>query len=237
MNKNVVLALASFLLAGVSSSALAADISSPPVRSPAVAAPISAYNWTGFYVGANAGWGWVKGKADGCFDDFCASFSKLLDGFVGGGQLGFNYQTGNLVWGAEADTQWTDAKETITGSVFGVQFSQAVRLSHFETIRGRLGVAMGTWLPYVTAGYGWGTAKGTLTVPGVGSANTSDSHGLWVVGAGVEAALAGNWTWKLEYLYLNTGDIDESVTAGGDTLKATAKVSVSTARLGLNYRF
>ena len=92
-------------------------------------------------------------------------------------------------------------------------------------------------MPYVTGGWGYGQVKSDISVDGVGTFSSSRSHSAWVMGGGVEAALVGNWTGKIEYLYLDTGDIDKSFDTGLGTLNTTTRVKDNIIRVGLNYRF
>ena len=75
----------------------------PQIYAPAPVAAPPAYNWTGPYLGGNAGWGFATASVTGTFGGLSETASEQLDGFVGGGQLGFNYQFGMAVVGIEAD--------------------------------------------------------------------------------------------------------------------------------------
>ena len=81
----------------------------------------------------------------------------------------------------------------------------------------------------------YGTWRNDLTVPGVGSANYSVSRSAWAAGVGVEGAFAWNWTAKLEYLYLDTGSINDSTSIPGLTF--TNRVRDNVVRVGINYLF
>jgi outer membrane immunogenic protein len=242
--------------------AQAADIPIPdsaPVKSPV----FITYNWSGLYIGGNAGYSWGLSSADitSSIAGGTVSGSRGMNGWVGGAQIGLNMQTGAIVLGLEADIQATGQKasETATcapgvcvaGTTLNASFEQ--KLPWFATVRGRLGwTVMPTALLYVTGGLAVGEVKtsGTLTAtlpPTVTSASGSSSTIKigWTVGAGVEAALGGsNWTVKIEYLYVDLGSDSTTVTAA---LPAPPPASVSVtsnlrftdhiARAGLNYRF
>jgi outer membrane immunogenic protein len=238
-------------------SAMAADL---PVKAP-ILAPVSAYNWTGFYVGGNAGYSW--GRADTtqsdvvtstsvtqCFRDpasapltgalstiVCApnttttfpvvtgpttaaagtSSRANVNGFIGGGQVGYNWQM-DRAWliGLEADLQYSAQRGSQTdctpvgcaiGSAFG---SSTHNLKWFGTVRGRLG-----WLPtdrillYATGGFVYGQLDSSYVTGVVGTAflpaNTSNWRGGWTVGGGVEGVITDRWTVKAEYLYADYG--------------------------------
>lgn len=80
-------------------SASAADLRRPVYKAPSYLSPAPIYNWTGFYIGAHGGYGWSNFSGDGTF----GPGSATAKGFLGGGQLGYNYQIGQFVIGAEAD--------------------------------------------------------------------------------------------------------------------------------------
>jgi outer membrane immunogenic protein len=207
----------SMLAAGA---ALAADL---PNRRAAPAAPAFAapptFTWTGFYIGANAGYGFGEFSKDGrLFDD--------ADGFVGGGQVGFNYQIGQFVAGLEADLQGADMKAGGGPLILGSQ----AKIEYFGTVRGRLGVAFDRALVYVTGGYAFGQAK--VSIPGL-LISDDNMHNGYTVGGGIEYAFTNNISLKGEYLYVNLED-KNFTGLGLGTAKAGAEFSV--VRAGVNYR-
>lgn len=209
----------SVLLAGialgalVSGPVLAADLGRPsamPVKAPVVAAP-PAFSWTGFYIGGNTGYSWGSGKD--------AIDGVDPNGWLAGGQVGYNYQfQNNVLVGLEADIQGGD----ISGGANGLDS----KLDYFGTVRARLGYAFDRVLPYVTGGLAYG--RNTITDFGIDSSNT---HVGWAAGAGVEYALTNNWTARAEYLYMDLGSKTY------DNIGADAGLTSSTARLGVNYKF
>jgi outer membrane immunogenic protein len=213
------------LLAGValialgSVSASAADIQRRqvmPAKAPLYMAP--PYNWTGFYVGINGGGAWGS-------SDFSAPFPTGafdLSGGLVGGTVGYNWQMGQFVFGVEGDIDWSH----ISGSTACGGTSCETKNDWLATARGRLGYAFDRFLPYVTGGAAFGNIK--TNIPGVGS--TSDTNVGWTVGGGIEAAVAGPWTAKVEYLYVDLG-------RGGSILGSDAKFNANVVRAGLNYRF
>jgi outer membrane immunogenic protein len=198
--------------------AFAADMPQAyPTKAPPPVAVVPAFSWTGFYIGANAGYGWGSGK-EGISD---------LDpeGWLGGGQLGFNYQFGNnVVIGAEADIQGSDINDSTIDGVFDPRS----KMDYFGTVRARLGYAFDNVLPYVTGGFAWGHNEITNRFDDFSSDNT---HVGWTVGGGVEYAFTNNWTVKAEYLYMDLGD------EYYDSIGADAGLKTSTARIGVNYKF
>ncbi len=220
------------LLAGTAMSAQAADLAPRPYTKAPVMAPV--YDWTGFYLGVNAGFGLGR---DRTVHDYGNGFGNSLYlqplGAVGGGQIGYNWQTnsflGPIVIGVEADIQAADMSDNRTSILGAPQYSQ--KLDWFGTVRGRIGLVTGPTLTYVTAGYAYGDANTTVTGAG-GPLPFRGTRDGWTWGSGVEAALGGNWTGKIEYLYLDLGNRTDSF--AGQTLYSELRENIF--RAGLNYR-
>ena len=217
--------LRKFLLATVATVAFAgaAAAADMPARMATKAVPyVALYNWTGFYVGANLGYGW------GRVSDDLGLVGGSLNGVIGGGQIGYNWQMNNLVLGLETDFQGSGQRQTTTAGAFTI----TDRIRYFGTVRARVGYAWDRTLLYVTGGYAYTNVGSDVTGPGVaGSSNTTKSGGT--VGAGLEYAFAGPWTAKLEYLYIDSGS--QSVSSGIFTDNVRIKNHI--ARVGVNYRF
>ncbi len=217
--KNFLLAGVGLLALGVAS-ATAADVprrQAMPAKAP-VYLPPPLYNWTGLYVGINGGGGW--GRSD--FSAPLASGSFNTSGGLIGGTLGYNFQMGQVVFGLEGDIDWSN----IRGSGTCGGLSCSVRNNWLGTARGRLGYAIDRVMPYVTGGAAFGDIK--TSVAGLGDSRTTKAG--WTVGGGIEAAIAGPWTAKVEYLYVDLG-------RGGSVLGSDAKFQTNIVRAGLNYRF
>jgi outer membrane immunogenic protein len=214
-------AIAAFGSIGI---AQAADL--PVRRAPApvpVVAPV--YNWSGFYIGGNVGYGWSAGTVD---INGVSFEGGDLKGPFAGGQIGYNWQAGQWVFGIEADGQWANIKEDYTFA--GLTFTDKV--DYFFTIRGRLGIAFNNALLYATGGYahlGWESS----VTDGATIVSVSGDRGGWTVGGGMEFAFASNWSAKLEYLYIQTFDKDQTIF----NVPVTWNLHVHTAKVGLNYRF
>jgi len=242
-------AAASLLLAGAAS---AADMPARYTKAPV--APVAVYNWTGFYVGGNAGYTWsdtnVTYTNTGIVLPIGAAANQNLDGFIGGGQVGYNWQSGKLVFGVEADAAWRNNRDSTTfnAGIDAVTFT--TRHTWLATFRPRAGIAANNWLFYVTGG---AAAEGLehsyfetrTTVPGANRLiSSSDTRWGWTVGAGVEAGF-GQWSAGLEYLYV---DFDRSTTlSAGPAVLAGVVFGPSSARFDdsaqhvlrakLNYHF
>jgi outer membrane immunogenic protein len=169
----------------------------------------SLFNWTGFYVGGNAGWGW--GSALGTDPS----------GYLIGLQAGYNFQyASGLLAGVETDIAITGLDATGTAGT--------VSLDYLGTVRGRLGYTMDRFLVYGTGGLAYG--RGDVTVGGL-----SNKHGHigWTVGAGVEAFFAPNVTARVEYLYADLGKESYATVTG----PARVGIDASIVRVGMNYKF
>jgi len=224
MTRTILAAAMVSLFAG---SALAADM---PARMPVKAAPMAVpyYNWTGFYVGLNAGYGWAR------TDDIAAGVSANPRGFVGGGQIGYNWQVNQVVFGLEADFQGSGQRESASGVLpapFGFT-TVTDRVRYFGTIRGRVGYAWDRALLYVTGGYAYQNIGIDVTAAG-GSASSSTTKGGYTLGGGLEYAFAGPWTAGLEYLYLDSGTT--TTTLFGAPFQSRVRNNVLRAKV--NYRF
>ena len=175
-----------------------------------------------------------------------AGGSGNLKGGLAGGQIGFNWQAGMFVFGAEVDGQWSGQESTFTVSCgAGCTATQNVKLRSLVTGRGRLGLAFDWIMPYVTGGAALvnGLDNLTVTVGGV-TANFAPLSGStlgWTAGAGVEVALWTNWSAKFEYLYVSanganvTAPIPNALGAGFATTPMEYRDNI--VRVGLNYRF
>lgn len=222
------------LALGLVQTASAADIARPVYKAPIM---VPAYNWSGFYIGGNVGYGWGKGD----FDNLgLAGSTWNQDGVFAGGQIGYNWQGVGSPWvfGIEVDSQWANMKDSVTVVGGGVVANAFSELNYFGTARARLGYAADRVLWYATGGLAWGTNEvgASIAAPGLFAAGTaSDTHVGWTVGAGVEWALVDNWTAKVEYMYLDLGNA--SYLGGPAAGGFNVDLSAQTVKVGLNYRF
>jgi len=196
----------------------------PPAKAqPAYEMP---YNWTGVYVGINGGAGWGQTSWSNAFGTADGDAS----GGLVGGTLGFNYQMGQVVFGLEGDIDWSDIRgSTSTGICAGG--SCETRNSWLSTARGRIGYAFDRVMPYVTGGAAFGDIKATPA--GLGTTTTTKTG--WTVGGGAEFAIAGPWTAKVEYLYVDLGKGSCDVGVCGIPTDVDFKTHL--VRAGINFRF
>jgi outer membrane immunogenic protein len=228
--------LASAALLVTAASAQAADMAA---KAPYYKAPIVAvYDWTGFYIGVNAGVGIARDRTGHSFTN--DSLYQAPQGGFGGGQIGYNWRgdslLGPIVYGLEADIQGaglSDGYPTVAGGVGGATpTAYSTKTDWFGTVRGRIGLATGPVLSYFTGGYAYGNVKTTITEGAATPFSNNRTQGGWTVGSGVEAALGGNWTGKIEYLYLNLGNKSDAF--AGQVYNSEVRENLF--RVGLNYR-
>jgi outer membrane immunogenic protein len=223
-----------------------------------------AFTWTGFYIGLNAGYAFGQGgsssyyPATGGFGGLGAlspfgSYNTKTEGFTGGGQIGYNWQTGNVILGVEADINYVDGKKTDSRafSIVGVSTLASLRseLNYLGTVRARLGyAAMPNLMLYLTGGLAYGDVSNSSVwafnlagAPGFYGSSSSTKVG-WTVGAGAEYGFTRNITAKLEYLYYDLGSSSHLGTpnfAAGAGLATGASFTNkgSIVRAGINYKF
>jgi len=251
MKKGLVLgaAIASLFATG----AQAADL---PVKAPPpMIAPV--WSWTGFYIGGNVGYSWGRESDDGSLNGtqtvqvFRTAGQNLVsttvtplatlalvgrsnvDGIIGGGQAGYNWQVQNWLFGLEADIQGSDERSTgaictASGCPAGsVLFNTDYRLDWFGTVRGLVGLLPSQqWLLYATGGLAYGHISASEpTVP----LSWGSTRAGWTVGAGAEVALDSHWSFKVEYLYM-----DLSTFGGASATATTATNALNTPTPGFN---
>jgi outer membrane immunogenic protein len=281
----------------LATSAIAADLpaKAPPVYTKApVFEPI--YDWTGFYVGANVGYSWGNSSSTLSLTDpgtnalLNSTATKFhMDGVIGGGQIGYNWQREKWVFGLEADFQGSGqagngsavcagGTATVLNSAcapghigdttpfnvaaYPVTSTLAESLDWFGTVRGRIGYTITpTFMGYVTGGLAYGEVgasdvvggfnitgpqgvNGSTTTPFVGAFSSSTLRAGWTLGVGVEGVIYGNWTAKLEYLYIDLGNVSGSfvtpLIAPSGALAVSSYSSHITdniLRVGVNYKF
>ena len=266
MPRLFIFSVAAALLSGT---ALAADL--PVYEPPPMEEVVQtvAYSWTGFYVGVNAGYQWSNDDINNTGTDTGAGGLGTLvaapnaiptsvgldtDGFIGGGQIGYNMQMGMFVAGLEADIQWLDFDDSQTFAngnpaffPFTTQFEKSIEW--LGTVRGRVGLAVfERGLIFGTGGLAYGETRieSSFVCPACAPpANLSSSNsGVdvgWVAGGGVEYALTDHLSFKAEGLYYDLGDRSTTITynygANTSTLTSSTDFTGVIARGGVNWKF
>jgi outer membrane immunogenic protein len=224
----------------------AADLA---VKAPPPPPPM--FSWTGFYVGANIGGAWTRNSwLDSLtFTTFNTTSNSV---FIGGGQIGGNYQIGQFVIGGEWDFDWAGNNNATGISIPGVGIIAVTNNNRWiTTVAARFGWAIDHWLVYGKAGGGWvGNNNLTVTNLSTGVAltcgtfaltNCGNNAGGWLLGAGFEYAFTNNWTVKVEYDYLGLGNRTFLIPATSpflpnDTFTSTGR-NISMVKVGVNYLF
>ena len=248
-------------------------------------APVAApFSWSGFYVGGHVGGVIGAGRSDdaialnpagvpavagpGVLNPVSATSSaNSPSGVIGGGQIGYNWQTSDWVFGVEGDVALSGARSSLKAPSFlasttivapsTLAYSNEEKLRWLSTARARLGWADNFSLWYVTGGVAWGSVQSNYAFQNSGSvtfatnpaafgANTMKTG--WAVGGGVETTLAwlgaGNrWSTKIEYLYVDLGTVGNTFTVplavgvGDYTATSSSRIQEHLVRVGLNYRY
>lgn len=205
--KKTIFAVTLTAAVAASGAALAADLprSPAPYYAPAQS---GLYNWGGAYAGLNLGYEWGK----------VTNSAVEPSGVAGGGQIGYNWQSGQFVFGVETDVQFSGADDTFAPFKFSNPW--------FGTLRGRAGAAFNNVLLYATLGLAYGSLKGEI--PGLDETRTEVG---WAGGIGAEYGFNPNWSARVEYLYMDLASRGFSITSTDNGLHA------SMLRLGINYHF
>ena len=260
------------LTALLGGSAMAADMA---VKARPYAPPVPMWSWSGFYLGINGGYSAGRDEfnqtlvalpgAGGLLFTSSSPNRIAPSGGLFGGQVGFNWQTGPVVWGVEADWQWANQTDTTCGglcgnfvipgvlTIVGQTTSVYQKVKWFSTARARVGWANDGALIYVTGGGAWMGVDETDTIsfaiisglgPFTSAASFSNTRSGYAVGAGIEMRLWANWTAKVEYLHLDVGGTTNTFSPGlpfavpaGSLSTTTGRIKDDIFRVGLNWKF
>jgi outer membrane immunogenic protein len=232
--------------------ASAADLGAPaPAPIYTKAPPPVPFSWTGFYIGANGGYGWAGSNDDlNYVNNSGVTVTGIgpggATGGFGGGQIGYNYQFNWFVVGAEADFEGAGLRNSESQLSLAGPIATNQDVDWFYTIRARAGFAVDRALVYFTGGYAGGKVTDTsiITNAPLSLSATLDDGTLrngYVLGGGLEYAFDRNWSAKIEYQYLNLGSETVSgavVPPDGVTVSASPiKDQINTVRAGVNYHF
>ena len=195
--------------------------------------------WSGFYIGPSAGWANADIDFPGAPAHPAGPPRQTLEGAVLGGQIGYNWQINGLVLGVEADASWGDLGGTVKD---GNYMTETQSIDWMGSVRGRVGYAFGSLLPYLTAGIMWDRASAGVACPSgaeygfckSGAFDFSDKqvHQGFVWGGGVEHAIASRMSVRVEALYADMGD--ETYTLGGSPWKVEHELTI--VRAGINLK-
>ena len=249
------LALAVSVFAAAAVPALAADLAPRYSKAPAIVVD-PAYDWSGFYVGGHVGGGWGR-KDWAALDTFTNSTfpiaSFAIDGFLGGVQGGYRYQSGRWVFGVDGSFSWANIKGSVPCLVGETCSSQAQWTGN---VTGQLGWAADRVLFYVKGGAAWvhekhdisgiGFAVPVLDAPLIGTnfnANGGETRLGWLLGGGIAYAIDRNWSGFVEYNYMDMGNhrlslaCTPAATCVGGIIPVDIEQHVHVFKGGFNYKF
>jgi len=239
--KKVFLVTASLIALGAAAPAVAADLAARPyTKAPAMMAAV--YDWSGFYVGANGGYGSSRNcwnavpvnaalGPEGCHD---------ATGGVAGGQIGYRWQAGTWVFGLEAQGDWADLKGSNTSLLFP-GFVNTSKINAFGLFTGQIGYAVNNVLFYAKGGAAVTSNDYRInTLGGALAANTSnDTRWGGTIGVGLEYGFAPNWSAGIEYDHLFLQDRTYAFNTPAGALVGTDRIrqDVDLLTVRVNYKF
>jgi outer membrane immunogenic protein len=229
---------------GLMSPALGADLP-PYMKAPAVASPM--YDWSGFYAGVFGGWGIGNHNLNNAqgftgLTNFTANYDST--GGLGGGEVGYNVQSGSIVAGVEADGFWSGIKgndaTAIAAGTFPLVATDATTLRNGGTVRARGGFTVDRWLFFFTGGWAFANLLHTNTDPVFGVDQFTVHRSGLAAGGGIAYAITENLIGKVEYRYYDFGKYTRPgvpvFTANGQ-LPYTLDTTYSVVTLGLDFKF
>ena len=192
------------------------------------------YDWTGFYLGGHFGYGGGSlGPGTNPLPELGVFFPHSVTGLIGGYQAGYNRQLSNhIVLGVEADASFTSPLDA--PRLVPAPFNSTI--DYVGTLRGRIGYAHGIWMPYLTGGFAWGHTHININDdPTTIASRFGDYQTGWTAGAGIEFAVSGNWSAKVEYEYV---DLSRRMYDLSDFGLPAVNVDprIHLAKFGMNYR-
>jgi outer membrane immunogenic protein len=213
------------------------------VKAPPPAPVVAIYNWSGFYIGANGGWGQSHNCVDfvtlgGTFSDGCGNRS----GGLIGGQIGYRWQTNQFVFGLEAQGDWADFKNTRVSGL-DPTLSTTAKTDGIGLFTGQLGWAWNAALLYVKGGAAVTGNSFTIfdNTTGVGLFTANNTRWGGALGVGFEYGFTPNWSFGVEYDHLWMGHANNSFSIADPRLAAVLNDRISQdvdmVTLRLNYRF
>jgi outer membrane immunogenic protein len=249
------------VVAVLGSTAFAADLPQSMPGGPKAYVPYTAlaYNWSGLYIGVNGGYGVGRSNWSDANNPSGTTSTGNFDisGYLVGGTIGANFQTGEFVFGAEVDVDYSGINGTtspasgyctLTNIAFLTATGCKTQNTWLGTARGRLGYAFDRVLVYGTGGLAFGNIHAGITGPGITATYDSTAAAGWTAGGGVEVALGDHLTGKIEYLYVNLAngtcttancgyDSFNPITGTLNAANDTVKFNTNIIRGGINYKF
>lgn len=229
--------------------AMAADMRT---RAPVYKAPqpVPVHSWTGCYIGGNVGYGWSRPSLidppEGVVDGSTAVDlgSHTADGFVGGGQIGCDYQTGSWVFGIQGMVDWADldgSRPLPAAFTFDARNGVFSKVSWFATLTGRIGYTVQPGLlAYVKGGAAWVRDEFRVnTDSGIINWTSNLTRSGWTIGGGLEWMFAPQWSLFAEYNYMDFGTFNTIFVPNLLVFRPSVEIKqdIQTVLVGINYRF
>jgi outer membrane immunogenic protein len=245
--KKLVMGLIAVAGLGMATAANAADLAARPVKAAPMMLP-AVYDWTGFYIGVNGGYGWSNqcldvtavGGIGGIFAEGC----RNAGGGVAGGQVGYRWQSGPMVFGLEAQGDWANLRNSRITNLFNPADTFKSNINGFGLFTGQVGYAWNSTLLYVKGGAAVVNQRWDLynTITGIGIAQAERTRWGGTVGAGLEFGITPNWTVGVEYDYIwRTGDsstfIIPAALIPATTVTTNFRTDVNLITARINYKF
>jgi outer membrane immunogenic protein len=246
--KKILLGAFGLMVVGAAAPASAADLPARVyTKAPAMVAAV--YDWSGFYIGGNAGGGWSRncwnnsnsaalGLISPSFGEGCNDAS----GGMVGGQIGYRWQSANWVFGVEGQGDWADLKGSTNSLLFTAPaVSNQTKIDGIGLLTGQVGYAWNNVLWYVKGGAAVVGDKytGFLVPTGLVLDQASETRWGGTVGTGVEVGFAPNWSVGVEYDHIFLGNTTENLTIPGGAFSRTDQVyqAIDMATVRVNYRW
>jgi len=232
--KRILFTTVSLGVLGLMSPALGADLS-VFMKAPAAVSPT--YDWSGFYVGVFGGGGYGNHNYNNAtgpagFANFTVNYSS--SGAIGGVEGGYNAQSGNIVFGVEADGFWSGIKGSDASQALGVIDQSDLRWG--GTLRARGGIAVDRLLLFFTGGWAYGDIVHTSTDPVFGIDQFTNHQSGLTAGGGIAYALTDKLIGKIEYRYYDFGRYDRGNPLNGQ-IPYTVDNTYSVVTVGLDFKF
>jgi outer membrane immunogenic protein len=217
--------------AGCAATASAADLSAPAyVKAPPV------WSWTGLYIGADVGAAWSNDDVSPTVFDggtFPRTNTLRQNGWVGGGTVGYNFQTGHYVYGVESDLGYLGISNQ---KIDPPNEIDSIKSGFYADVTARLGYAVDNVLFYAKGGWAYYGGHGTTTVlAGAFTPTSSGTFNGWTAGGGIEYKWTPAWSFKAEYQHFDFGSATATLTGGG-VFPYKNSLTADTLKLGVNYR-
>jgi outer membrane immunogenic protein len=240
MKKTISAVSAAVALLTTSLVAQAADLPARPAPAPAPVVVPYMYDWTGFYIGANGGYG----NTHVCWGDFSTSAGpegcNTSSGGLIGGQGGYRWQLGQMVFGLEAEGDWASLRAS-KASVFFPGGTDSAKVTSVGLFTGQIGYAMNAALFYLKGGAA--LANNNLLIQNASQSSSfyGTSHKLGAtIGVGFEYGFTPNWSVGLEYDYLMMGNNNNSFSCNAScagVLNSNVSQNINMITVRANYKF